>query len=159
MADINTTVRRFNKLGVLEIVKGGTTYTLKNIDGASLVIRTGGYTAGEYSDRGVPQTPYLGDGNYTEWEFTAYAGSKVSGQLAYIMNDQANGSDANNVAEFTLKVDIPNPQTPSTGERWSDAYCFVVMPGGVEFLTGGGDRDRVRIRGKTKTPAPQWVAY
>jgi hypothetical protein len=157
MPDINTAPRRLNRLSVVTITIAGTDYVLKNL--GTVTLRPGGYSPVKISDRGVPGTPLLGDGNYSEWEIEVTAASKVSGQLYYLMLDQVNATDANLVKEFTLKIDIPNPQSPSTGERFSDSKCFVEMPGGIEFRGGGPGLDSMVIRGGSANPALQWVTY
>jgi hypothetical protein len=158
MADINTAPRRLNRLSVIDLVIAGTTYTVKNFNGVAM-ITPGGYTPVRYTDRGIPQPPLLGDGNYTEFELELIACSKITGQAWALLADQVNATDANLVKIFTLTISIPTPQSPSTGERWTDAACFMDMPGGVQFRGGGPGLDTLTIRGGSSTVNPAWAAY
>lgn len=105
MPDINATVKRFENGGIVEIVDGATTHTVLNIEPGSLRVTPPKKGVVEFTDRGTPQTPVVGDDTYARLSFSAKLGKLLSDSLLTLSRAEAAAS--NNPKAFTVRVKFP----------------------------------------------------
>ena len=131
MPNVNDVVKRFENGGILEIVDGATTHTVLNINPGSLSITPPKKAPIEFMDRGVPQTPIVGDDSYARLAFSAKLGKLLADSLLSLSRAEAAAS--NNPKTFTVRVKFPAyrgaPNSTAGNEQitMSNAY-FITAP-------------------------------
>lgn len=123
MPDINTSVRRFENGGILDLVESATTNTIKNIVAGSLRWMPSMRERITYKDRGVQQTPLPGDDTLSEIEVEVRIGSYAASTLYALLMTADATSGALQVFD-SLIIRIPAGRGATTGETltWSDVW-------------------------------------
>lgn len=132
MANINDAVRRFENGGSLLV---GTDPVLNIVPG-SLKFKPAMRERIEYTDRGVQQTPLLGDDMYGELSFSTRGKPAINGSVesAYSKFFAEAGTTTPDV--FTLVIKIPTYRGAATYDNLSFANCFLTEP---PQMTAGGE--------------------
>lgn len=121
---VNTVVRAFENSGVLKINNGTDDLVVGNIVPGTLQVTLPRREQKPFTDRGVQQTPVMGDDTLGEIQVDVRLGKKTGNELlAQLIAANASGVS---VKTYTVTIDVPDNRGASTGERFTSANAFLM---------------------------------
>lgn len=133
--NVNTTLKRFLNGGILTLVSGSDTLTIKNIEDGEMTFTPPTREVIEYKDTGVQQQALEGDDVYGEVSITLNAGQLAGSNSLYAeLFTAGSGGLVNEFASLT--IDIPTSRGAATGERTVLSLLHTKMDPPPQFKKG-----------------------
>ena len=157
MANANSTVRRIENGGTLDLTVSGTAYTILNIKDGTLEFEPGMYERVNYKDRGVNQTPLEGDEMLGKLSLTVRCGAKQGADSLYAKLLTA-GSSGLAFLFTSLVVKWPDSRGASTGESATFSNLWLAEPPKFTGASSGQGLDELSFTMNFKT-GPTMASY
>ena len=152
--NVNTALRTFENSGVLKINNGTDDLVVGNIVPGTLKVTLPRREQKPYTDRGVQQTPVMGDDTLGELSVDLRLGKKTGSEILA----QLGAANASGVAvkTFTVTIDVPDYRSATTGERFTSSNAFL-----MENLTSeeGSSAEAGKLSLKMGFTSGSWSAY
>ncbi len=134
---------RWESGGKLTITYSGNDYVINNVKPGTLKIEPGGKERLTAIDRGVLQTPILGDQRQSKISVTCrIAGASIEDATGLVELSQADDDSAGTPKTFTVQIFIPDKPYAATGNTETFANCWFDKPA---MLSAGQDFDELQL--------------
>lgn len=143
MADINTTIKKFNANGGMIFFGTSSGDKILNVVPGSLKVKPGGRRNIFYKDAGVVKAPLVGDEEYTMVSFRVRQADRTgsSGPWEKAQTAHTTGTPWST----TITIRVPDSPGASTGEEWAITNCFVDEQPEAEMGGEGDAMDEIQL--------------
>lgn len=156
MGTFNNTLRRIEAGAIITINDGTTTNTLTALEPGTYRFKAGWYKALEWTDRGVLQTPYEGDEQPGEVEFSCkYSGSNNALDLKKFM--QSRDTTTGKMKLYTIVIKNPDYKGAATGEQITLTGCY--LSDGAPEIKAGAEFDMISVKMKHNAAQESTTTY
>ena len=147
--------RRIEAGAILTFNDGTTTWTFTSIEPGTLRWKPGFYEPLNFTERGVQQFPYEGDGQITEFELDVkYAGAQAANDVGLFL--LARDTTTGLMKSWTIVLKNPSVKGGATGEQITFATCYLAE--GPEFKAGT-KFDMLSVKMKSIVAVPAVTTY